>query len=126
MRDEDIQSTNATPSFGQQTSKFGLRVSAEETSRSTTRAFDAGWPPVLGQAQSLSMQVSGGRLEAVRVLTLALFRELEHLDGDTSSSRNRGIDFIGEVQRFEACLIHSALVQTGGKQRRAARLLGIN
>jgi len=37
----------------------------------------------------------------------------------------RGIDFYEEVSRFEVALITRALVETGGQQRRAARLLGL-
>ncbi|HYP54094.1 MAG TPA: helix-turn-helix domain-containing protein [Pyrinomonadaceae bacterium] len=36
-----------------------------------------------------------------------------------------GIDFYEEVERFEVELITRALVETGGQQRRAARLLGL-
>lgn len=37
----------------------------------------------------------------------------------------QGIDFYDEVSRFEVALITRALVETGGQQRRAARLLGL-
>jgi len=36
-----------------------------------------------------------------------------------------GIDFYDEVSRFEIDLIKRALIQTGGHQRRAARLLNL-
>lgn len=36
-----------------------------------------------------------------------------------------GIDFYEEVERFEVELIKRALAETGGQQRRAARLLGL-
>ena len=35
------------------------------------------------------------------------------------------LDFQREVRRFESDLIRCALIRTGGRQRRAARLLGI-
>jgi DNA-binding NtrC family response regulator len=38
----------------------------------------------------------------------------------------RGVNFYDEVRRFEIDLIRRALVQTGGHQSRAARLLGMN
>jgi DNA-binding NtrC family response regulator len=65
------------------------------------------------------------RLDAVRILAMALVRALESgSEGDPG--RGVGINLRDEVQRFEANLIKSALAYTGGRQRRAARLLGIN
>ena len=72
-----------------------------------------------------------------RLLDLAdmLLRETETLARDKAftdeSNRLRslnfsdGIDFYGEVERFETGLIRLALDQTGGHQARAARLLRI-
>ncbi|HEV2765947.1 MAG TPA: helix-turn-helix domain-containing protein [Pyrinomonadaceae bacterium] len=37
----------------------------------------------------------------------------------------QGVDFYEEVMRFEVALIKRALAETGGQQRRAARLLGL-
>jgi DNA-binding protein Fis len=37
----------------------------------------------------------------------------------------RGIDFYGEVERFETALIKLALKQADGNQAKAARLLGL-
>jgi DNA-binding NtrC family response regulator len=65
------------------------------------------------------------RLDAVRILAMALVRALESgSEGDPG--RGVGINLRDEVQRFEANLLKSALAYTGGRQRRAARLLGIN
>ena len=65
------------------------------------------------------------KLDAVRILAMALVRALESgSEGDPG--RGVGINLRDEVQRFEANLIKSALAYTGGRQRRAARLLGIN
>jgi DNA-binding NtrC family response regulator len=68
-------------------------------------------------------------------LTDALLRETETLARDKAftdeSNRIRslnfaeGIDFYGEVERFETGLIRLALDQTGGHQARAAQLLRI-
>ena len=73
------------------------------------------------------------RMDAVRVLALALNVAIEDTGarrGETSRKRNgttgAAVSFRNEVQRFEATLIRSALTYTGGRQRRAARLLGIN
>ena len=75
------------------------------------------------------------RVQRLLHLTDALLRETETLARDKAftdesnriSSLNfaEGIDFYGEVERFETGLIRLALDQTGGHQARAARLLRI-
>jgi DNA-binding NtrC family response regulator len=65
------------------------------------------------------------RVEALRNLTLALLREVVALSELSESGEGSGLNLACEVQRFEADLIRLALVQTAGKQRRAARLLGV-
>jgi len=74
---------------------------------------------------ALQSTMAVGNLIAVRVLAMALISALE---GGTEAdpARAEGINLRDEVQRFEANLIKSALAYTGGRQRRAARLLGIN
>lgn len=50
---------------------------------------------------------------------------LRHIEELLSASESEeGFDLKSEVQKFEATLIRSALEVTGGRQRRAARLLG--
>ena len=68
-------------------------------------------------------------------LAFTLLREAETLARDkafgeeTTKVRSlevaAGVDFYGEVQRFESALIKLALGQTGGHQARAAKLLHI-
>ena len=75
------------------------------------------------------------RVQRLLHLTDALLRETETLARDKAftdeSNRIRslnfaeGIDFYGEVERFETGLIRLALDQTGGHQARAAHLLRI-
>lgn len=65
------------------------------------------------------------RLDAVKVLAMALVTALEG-GSEIEPGRGSAINLRDEVQRFEANLIRSALAYTGGRQRRAARLLGIN
>jgi hypothetical protein len=70
------------------------------------------------------------RVSYLKVLVMSLLREIESLEGTVSleetvsDESNEGGSLQGEVRRFEAELIRSALVRTGGRQRRAARLLG--
>ena len=64
------------------------------------------------------------RVGYLKVLVMSLLREIESLEGTVSDESNEDANLQGEVRRFEAELIRSALVRTGGRQRRAARLLG--
>jgi transcriptional regulator with GAF, ATPase, and Fis domain len=55
-------------------------------------------------------------------------RLLEQVSSQTAlppSDLESGMDFYGEVSRFEIDLIKRALKSTGGKQKQAATLLGI-
>ena len=65
------------------------------------------------------------KLDAARVLAGALITVLAS-ESEGDSRRGPGIRLRDEVRRFEANLIRSALAYTGGRQRRAARLLGMN
>ncbi len=65
------------------------------------------------------------RMQSLRVLALSVLREIEVLDCEPACSRASNLDFNAEVRRFEAGLLRSALIQTGGRQRRAAVLLGM-
>jgi DNA-binding protein Fis len=64
------------------------------------------------------------RLKLLKVLTLTLLRELEGVGSEPARSAG-DFDLQTEVQHFEAELIRSALIMTGGRQRRAAKLLGM-
>jgi len=52
---------------------------------------------------------------------MSLLREIA--SAENTGHRNDTIDLQAEVRRFETELIRSALIQTGGCQRQAARLL---
>ena len=65
----------------------------------------------------------------LRDFSSALSSALETLDASSDSSVTEigsGIDFYEEVRRFEIGLIEKALRRTGGRQRPAALLLGLN
>jgi DNA-binding NtrC family response regulator len=68
-------------------------------------------------------------VEDLKLLILAMWREVGAMERKSpaaaSSSRAAALDFRREVRRFESDLIRCALIRTGGRQRRAARLLGI-
>lgn len=69
-------------------------------------------------------------VEDLKLLILAMWRELGAIErkgpaAASPPSREPALDFRLEVRRFESDLIRCALIRTGGRQRRAARLLGI-
>ena len=80
-------------------------------------------------------QSGNGRVRRLVDLASSLMREAQVLARDKSfadESANlqnidvsKGIDFYGEVERFEKALIKLALDQTAGNQARAAQLLGL-
>jgi DNA-binding NtrC family response regulator len=83
---------------------------------------------LLKNSESKSPQLgtaTTSRLEALKVLALALLNEIEALGQTPSHGPVRSINLSDEVRRFETELIRGALMQTGGRQRRAARLLGM-
>lgn len=64
------------------------------------------------------------RINSLKILALSLLREIASVEKVGEGRGNDSIDLQAEVRRFEEELIRSALIQTGGRQRRAARLLG--
>jgi DNA-binding NtrC family response regulator len=66
-------------------------------------------------------------LEALKLLILAMWRELSALEAAGAAQREgAAVDLPLEMRRFESDLIRCALIRTGGRQRRAARLLGMS
>ena len=63
------------------------------------------------------------RISHLKVLALSLLREIASAENTLENYADRTIDLQAEVRRFETELIRSALIQTGGCQRQAARLL---
>ena len=70
------------------------------------------------------------RIETLRTLTSLLVRELASLERvmpspDAGILTGENFSLQDEVHRYEIDLIKSALFKTGGRQRQAARLLGM-
>lgn len=63
------------------------------------------------------------KIEALRTLTRALLKEIDALAEQSPLESSAQVNLSDEVHRFEADLIRCALIRTGGRQRRAARLL---
>ncbi len=61
---------------------------------------------------------------ALRVLAVSLLKQIETIEEPEDDASNE-LNLHEQVQKFEAALIRSALERTGGRQRRAARLLGV-
>jgi DNA-binding NtrC family response regulator len=60
---------------------------------------------------------------SLKILASALMNRIESLQEDIGQSKQLNLQ--SEVHRFEADLIRMALIETGGRQRRAAKLLGL-
>ncbi len=65
------------------------------------------------------------RLASLKLLALSLMKQIESLEDQTLANTAPELDLQAEVRRFEAELIRNALIKTQGKQRRAARMLGM-
>lgn len=61
----------------------------------------------------------------MKILAESIMREIQSLETEDVENSPEVLDLQAEVHRFEAELIRSALVRTQGRQRRAARLLGM-
>ena len=65
------------------------------------------------------------RLEALKMLSRSILQHLDNLQNESKVAAREQIDLAEEVDRYEADLIRCALLRTGGRQRRAARLLNV-
>jgi DNA-binding NtrC family response regulator len=70
-------------------------------------------------------QLGSRTLKTLKEIALALSIAVEALGSAHLSDVEGGTDFYEEVRRFEVALIQRALKQTGGNQKRAARLLNL-
>src|SRR5260221_7007275 len=107
-----------------------LRPSAEFSDTPTdTRSFERQLSrfckdSVSGPAPLVSRRptVRDSRIDSLKILASTLIREIDGLDDQPDDPAAPELNLQTEVRRFEAELIRSALVRTGGRQRRAARL----
>lgn len=65
------------------------------------------------------------RIISLKILAFALMGRIESLEEDVAPGGVDDLNLQNEVHRFEAELIRNALIETGGRQRRAAKLLGV-
>jgi DNA-binding NtrC family response regulator len=78
----------------------------------------------LPRAHLTQPTIADARLTSLKVLVLTLLSEIEALENQIDIDEISPLNLQQEVHRFEAELIRVALLKTGGRQRRAARLLG--
>jgi len=69
--------------------------------------------------------ISNPQLESMKIVVLALLNRIDALDEQVSWRRSEQLDLREEVNQFEEALIRAALTSTKGRQRRAARVLGM-
>lgn len=82
----------------------------------------------VGTNKSGELQISvaaNNRLEALKVLSQSILKEVDSLRREENIAESPKINLAEEVQNYEADLIRCALLRCGGKQRRAAKLLGV-
>ena len=72
-----------------------------------------------------SKAARNNKIEALKTLMQALINEIEALNEVSSLDIGTEVNLSDEVHRYEADLIRCALIRTGGRQRRAARLLNM-
>lgn len=72
-----------------------------------------------------SPAVIENRLEILAALSKSLLEEIEALKQSDFEIMGEKINFAEEVQRFEENLIRTALIKTGGRQRKAAKILNL-
>ena len=79
----------------------------------------------LSDPPAKSPSVEEARIASLKVLAMTLLRQVESLETQIASDNVPELNLQKEVHRFEAAIIRSALAKTGGRQRRAAKLLGV-
>jgi len=84
------------------------------------------YQPVLKKSGTLKISVSANnRLEALKILSESILREVDGIQREENVVATPKINLAEEVQNYEADLIRCALLRSGGKQRQAAKLLGV-
>ena len=81
--------------------------------------------PHFTRKDATSPTAEEARIASLKVLALTLLRQVELLEKQVAVDNVTELNLQKEVHGFEAAIIRSALAKTGGRQRRAARLLGV-
>ena len=75
--------------------------------------------------EDCASSTSQNSIATLRELVLRLLCEVQSINDVSTLTIDNGFDFYDEVSRFEIDLIKRALLQTGGHQVQAARLLNL-
>ena len=81
--------------------------------------------PAANPEENGESTASRNNVTALKELVLRLLCEVQSINEVGSVAIENGFDFYDEVSRFEIDLIRRALVQTGGHQVQAAKLLNL-
>ncbi len=97
--------------------------------RKGTSSGDSSPPASFVPQETAKAQVNQGtspdaQIASLKILALTLLQQIDSLEHQ-SADREFEFNLQREVHEFEAALIRGALIKTGGRQRRAARLLGV-
>ena len=81
--------------------------------------------PDLSSQENEESPATRNNINTLRELVLRLLCEVQSINEVNTLSIENGFDFYDEVSRFEIDLIKRALLQTGGHQVHAAKLLNL-
>jgi transcriptional regulator with GAF, ATPase, and Fis domain len=81
--------------------------------------------PDLSSQENEEAPATRNNINTLRELVLRLLCEVQSINEVNTLSIENGFDFYDEVSRFEIDLIKRALLQTGGHQVHAAKLLNL-
>jgi len=81
--------------------------------------------PAVNSPETEETTPSQNSVNTLRELVLRLLCEVQNINEVNTLSIENGFDFYDEVSRFEIDLIKRALLQTGGHQVHAAKLLNL-
>ena len=87
-------------------------------------------PPTAPVVQASKSRLGGqtaeeARIASLKILAMTLLEQVDSLERQIASDNVQEFNLQDEVHRFEAAIIRCALQKTGGRQRRAARILGV-
>ena len=106
--------------YRQQPSTNGSAVNSNDSSLSQSHYMLPHFP-----RKDATPTAEEARIASLKVLALTLLRQVELLEKQIAVDNVTELNLQKEVHGFEAAIIRSALAKTGGRQRRAARLLGV-
>ena len=97
----------------------------EESMNSTAAWESEELESVVTPDENSASSTSQNSITTLRELVLRLLCEVQSINEVSPLTIDNGFDFYDEVSRFEIDLIKRALLQTGGHQVRAAKLLNL-